>query len=168
MAFELRNGSKFFGELPTLLKYPRVGEISHFGQHRQVVTAKVRRFLPDVTILVEPADGDVVPQAGLGLVLPHASLDQSETDLVDGFCRHLSYLSLVTGIQTWFCSQCLDEVMVDLRQSNFRGPNAASPGELTLSWRAASRTVSMMRLLRRLRFDQQAVRSGWTESLQPA
>ena len=58
--------------------------IGNFDQQRKVITAKARRVLPVVTVLVDATDRDVVPRAVLGFVGPDGSADAAETDFVNG------------------------------------------------------------------------------------
>ncbi len=53
-------------------------------QERQIVSTEAGGVFPLVTILVEPGEGDVVPGAVLGVVLPDGGLDAAQTHFMDG------------------------------------------------------------------------------------
>ena len=67
------------------LEDARVGLIGHFRQYQQVVASEALRRLPLIAVLVEAAEGDVVPRAVDGFVSPDCSLDGADSDFSNGF-----------------------------------------------------------------------------------
>jgi len=68
---------------------PRVRHIDGLCDQRQIITTEMVRFLPEVTVSVEPNDGDIVAVTLTRLVLPDTGLDQAEADGVNWFAGHL-------------------------------------------------------------------------------
>ena len=59
-----------------------MGQVGDFAQQQQVVAAKRAGRTPLAFLMVEPLEGHVVAQAGLGLVLPDGCFDAAEADLM--------------------------------------------------------------------------------------
>ncbi len=69
----------------TVGENPVVTAIKHFGDNREVVSAKRLRILPILAVLVESADGHVMTRAILGFVFPNRRSDSTEANLLNGF-----------------------------------------------------------------------------------
>ena len=71
--------------LPALGVNPGVCLVRHFGQQQQVVATERIGGFPDVAVLVEAVEGDVVTNASFRIVSPDRGLDVPEPDLVYWF-----------------------------------------------------------------------------------
>ena len=56
----------------------------YFGKHQQVIVTEALRGFPLLAVLVEAGEGDVVPRAAFGFILPNRSLDAADADFSDG------------------------------------------------------------------------------------
>ena len=66
------------------LEDARVGLIGYFGKHQQVIITEALRGFPLLPVLVEAGEGDLVPRAAFGFILPNRSLEAPDADFSDG------------------------------------------------------------------------------------
>lgn len=101
-----------------LLEDPGVGHVGHFLNQGQVVSPEAVRILPlVVAVLVEPADGDIVPSAVLGIVFPDCSFDPAQSDLVNGLVTSCHDKNLQRNNTKWGTSngQCEQRARLGIR-----------------------------------------------------